>query len=232
MNPRVIVGGREAQAPFSIVILSRNARNLVPCVRALLANEPGLPRDRIVVVDDGAREDAEKELPGIRWVAGVKPFIFARNANLGIEAAGGDVVLLNDDALLMTPQGFTAMAQAARRNPDFGVISAVTNVAGNPAQRPRDIGLREDRDLAFVCVLIPEATWRRVGSLDERYCVDYGVEDKDYCHRVALAGLRIGIFDHCYVDHSSLISTYRSAPRASRSFEGNYRLFREKWGML
>ena len=32
---------------------------------------------------------------------GVKPFIFARNCNLGIRAAGSDdVVLLNDDALL------------------------------------------------------------------------------------------------------------------------------------
>ena len=220
------------EAPFSVVILSKNARNLVACVRAVLANEPRLPRERIIVVDDGAKEGANGDLSGIRWVEGVKPFVFARNANLGINAAGTDAILLNDDALLMTPRGFTSMALAARQNPEFGVISAVTNVAGNPSQLPRDIGLREERDLAFVCVLLPETTWRQIGPLDERYCLDYGVEDKDYCYRVAQEGLKIGIFDHCYVDHSSLVSTYRGDPRASRTFERNYRLFKEKWGVL
>ena len=44
--------------PYKIVILSARAENLVPCVRAIRAQEPDLPADHVVVVDDGARDDA------------------------------------------------------------------------------------------------------------------------------------------------------------------------------
>lgn len=216
---------------YSVVILSREATNLVPCVGAVLANEPDLPRDRIVVVDDGARAEAEPLLPGIRWVEGAQPFIFARNANLGVAATADNAILLNDDALLLTPQGFSALARTAVEHPEFGLLSAVTNVAGNPAQQPAGVGLREDTQVAFVCALIPRSTWERIGPLDERYCLDYGVEDHDYCHRIVQAGLKIGICDSCFVDHAYLRSTYRGAPDASRSFARNYQLFLEKWGL-
>src|ERR1035441_10671726 len=87
-------------AEFSIVIPSRKAENLVPCVQAVLKCEPDLDPSRIIVIDDGARPDAEGALPGVTWIAGVKPFIFARNVNLGIVSVDHDVILLNDDALL------------------------------------------------------------------------------------------------------------------------------------
>ena len=216
---------------FSVVILSENADNLIPCVRAVMANEPDLPPDRIIVVDDGARAVAESKLPGIRWVSGEKPFNFARNANLGVAKSTGTIILLNDDALLLTPGGFSSMCRAAAGNPEFGVISATTNLASNPAQHPRGMGLREDTNVAFVCALIPREAWESIGVLDERYCLDYGVEDRDYCHRIALAGMKVGISDDCFVDHGYLTSSYRGEPHASRSFERNYNLFKEKWGI-
>jgi hypothetical protein len=218
-------------ARYCVVILSRNASNLIPCVRAVLANEPNLPPERIIVVDDGARAQAERDLPGIRWMEGAEPFVFARNANIGIREASDTVILLNDDALLLTPGGFTKMSQVAAENPDFGLISATTNIAFNPAQYPTGTGLREATHAAFVCALIPRDTWEQVGPLDERYCLDYGVEDRDYCHRVSNAGLKVGIYDFCFVDHGYLVSTYRGDPRASRDFSQNYRLFQEKWGL-
>jgi GT2 family glycosyltransferase len=218
-------------AGFSVVILSRDAANLVPCVRAVLANEPELPPERIIVVDDGARAQAEPLLPPIRWIEGVKPFVFARNANLGIAGAPDAAILLNDDALLLTPRGLTSLARAGAQHPEFGAISAVTNVAGNPAQQPANSGLREDPSIAFVCALIPRSTWDRVGPLDERYCLDYGVEDRDYCHRILQAGLKVGIYDFCFVDHAYLRSSFRGDPSAGHSFALNYALFKEKWGL-
>src|SRR5439155_21707726 len=186
---------------------------------------PDLPPERIILVDDGARAAAEELLPGVRWVEGVKPFIFARNANLGIEAAGGDVILLNDDALLFTPRGFSSLAKIGRASPEFAVISAATNIAGNPAQKPSGAGLREERHVAFVCVWIARRSWERIGPLDERYCLDYGVEDRDYCHRVNEAGLKVGIYDCCFVDHACLHSSFRGGPTQGRSFERNWALF-------
>ena len=69
------------------------------------------------------------------------------------------------------------------------------------------------------------------GLLDERYCLDYGVEDRDYCEQVRAAGLKVGVHDGCYVDHGSLVSTFRGDPKTPKSFQQNLALFKAKWGL-
>lgn len=149
--------------------------------------------------------------------------------NLGIREAGeDDVILLNDDALLRTPGGFSILQKAGDENRKFGCIGAVTNVTGQPLQQPLNIGLREVPHIAFICVLIPRRTIDLIGPLDERYCLDYGVEDRDYCEAIARTGLKVGVHDGCFVDHGSLTSTFRGDPRAPRSFARNQELFNQK----
>jgi GT2 family glycosyltransferase len=214
---------------LSVIIPSRTASNLIPCVEAVRQHEP---EARIVIVDDTpdrSLAQVQDWIPAVT-VAGAKPFIYARNCNIGIRAAvNNDVVLLNDDALLETAGGFMAMQRAAELHPDYGVIGAVTNVTGQPLQQPHGVGLREVPHIAFVCVLIPRRTVGRVGLLDERYCLDYGVEDLDYCEACRRAGLKVGVFDHCYVDHGSLTSSFRGDPSTPRSFARNKALFDAKW---
>jgi GT2 family glycosyltransferase len=220
-------------ATFKVVILSGRGANLIPCVQSVLAHEPALPPDSIIVVDDGARADAEAALPGVRWVQGVKPFIYARNTNLGMREAGTDVILLNDDARLLTPYGFTRLAQQAQARPDLGICSAgIQGVIGNPRQlaSPQHQLRLETRRLAFVCVYIPQRVYNRIGSLDERF-TGYGFEDNDYCTRVVASGLQLGIWDGCVVDHSGeLPSTFRTRSDVWDLFQHNRRVFREKWG--
>lgn len=229
---------------FSVIIPSRNASNLVPCVEAVRRAEPTA---EIIVVDDGIawseayqlqiEVTAAAQLSGTmgspavcKVIPGIKPFVFARNVNLGIQACAGDVVLLNDDALLQTPFGFHEMEEASRAHPEFGVISAVTNVVGNLAQRPQDMGLREEpRMVCFVCVYIPRATIDRVGLLDEEF-TGYGFEDDSYCLRTRRAGLKIGIFDDCFVDHSSLKSSFRGSAAVAGDLRHNEAIFRAKYG--
>jgi len=224
---------------FSVIIPSRKAANLEACGNAVRQCEP---HARILIVDDGldlTELDGRSEqhcwmcdLDPMHRIQGVKPFIFARNVNLGIKAAGDDdVVLLNDDALLQTPGGFTALYTHAKEHPEYGIIGAVTNITGQPLQFRQNIGLREVPHIAFVCVLIPRRTIELVGLLDERYCLDYGVEDRDYCEAVTRAGLKVGVYDHCFVDHSKLVSTFRGDPTRPASFKLNAELFREKWGV-
>ena len=214
---------------LSVIIPSRTAANLIPCVEAVRRHEP---EARIVIVDDTPDMSLAALSNGMAvTVKGAKPFIYARNCNLGIRAAGSDdVILLNDDALLESAGGFTVMQRAAELHPEYGIIGVVTNVTCQPLQRPHGIGLREVPNIAFVCVLIPRRTIDRVGLLDERYCLDYGVEDLDYCEACHRAGLNVGVFDHCSVDHSSLTSSFRGDPRAPRSFAKNKALFDAKWG--
>lgn len=192
---------------LSIVIPSRNASNLMSCICAIKARENAR---RIVVVDDGLEwpnAEVKQFVTGSATIVpGGKPFIFSRNANIGIRAAGpDDVILINDDALLRTHGGFSLMHMFGSFQPGFGVLSAKTNRCNH--------GL--PYSLSFVCVLIRRIVFDAIGPLDERFTghIDgemvYGGEDDDYCYRVRRSGMNIGVFDGCVVDHSKLISTFR-----------------------
>jgi GT2 family glycosyltransferase len=228
---------------LSVVIPSKTASNLIPCVEAVRKHEPYA---EIIVINDGidrffygARVLATQKL---RMLDGLKPFIFARNCNIGIEAAGeDDVVLLNDDAILETPGGFTAMQVLTKWRPEVGLVSSSTNLAGNPAQLRHAHG--EVRMLsrptpgnsfptvAFVCVLIPRRTINAVGLLDERF-TGYGFEDNDYCRRINILKQQIAVHDGCYVDHGKLTSTYRGAPTTGGKLEEGRRIYMNKWGSM
>lgn len=237
---------------IAVIIPSKTISNLEPCVQAVRANEPDV---EIVVIDDGvglthrdAFEAFNQRHSRVSVIGGVRPFVFSRNVNLGLRFAltsfsgtnargefvvdpprHDGAVVLNDDAILQTPGGFSLLAQSAAEHPEYGIIAATCNNVGNVNQWPQGIGLREDpRMVCFVAVYIPRTTIETVGLLDERFGSG-GFEDDDYCVRVRRAGLRIGIHDGCYVDHGSLVSTFRGPagpgynPRAAD-------IFREKWG--
>ena len=235
------------QMSFSIVIPSRTWSNLEPCINAVRAAGQN---ERIILVDDGVEWDTRdvngapskfgpRDIPnyfeqklGISVVPGVKPFVFARNCNIGIRAAGDDdVILLNDDALLQDQHGFTRLERACTVDHSVGIIGATTNITGQPLQWRKEVGLRLARHFAFVCVYIPRRTIERVGLLDERYCLDYGVEDRDYCEAVNRAGMTCAVHDFCFVDHGSLVSSFRGDPKTPKGFSQNLKLFQQKWGI-
>lgn len=226
---------------LSVVIPSKTLSNFLPCAEAVRRHEPEAD---IVLVDDGLENMdwlPRPDLMPLFAIPGEKPFIFARNVNGGIGFAGDDdVIVLNDDAILETPGGFSLLQQSAQEHPEFGIISATTNVAGNPEQYRRFTGLREaSRSVAFVCVLIPRRTIATVGLMDERFGGTmpdgrriYGFCDNDMCRRVRNAGLKVGIHDGCYVDHGSLRSTFRGDPHASGDISAAQELYLAKWGDL
>lgn len=212
---------------FAVVVLSRNVTNLAACVAGLRECGETAP---LIVVDDGL---AHRQIEA-SYVDGVRPFIFARNANLGLRAAW-DVAeaafLLNDDAVLASERGFTQLDERARRHPELGLVSAaVTDAVGNLRQKPQHRGLRrEERTLAFVCVWIPKTTWDAIGPLDEAFD-DYGGEDNDWCIRTKAAGLGLAIDDVCIVRHGELPSTFRG--HGARDITAAIRRLQNKWGRL
>lgn len=218
-----------------IVIPSANPVNLVQCIGAIRDCEPQLPPSSIIVVDDGARASAEFALPSVTWIDGVKPFVFARNANRGIAAAGdADVILLNDDARLIVPGGFSDWAAMMQRwHPVVGLASAaIRGVVCNPQQQagatPNPLQI-ETRILAFVCVYLPRAVRAIVGVLDERFD-GYGYDDFDYCTRVRQAGFALGIWGGCVVEHGGdLPSSFRTRPDILELAAHNRALYRAKW---
>jgi GT2 family glycosyltransferase len=220
--------------PFRVVILSAVTRNLKGAVLSVIEHEPLISASEIIVVDDGAREHWDADLPKVTWVQGAKPFIFARNSNLGFAAAGdADVILMNDDARLKTQEGFSRLALVAQSHPEMGVLSAaIDGFVGNIEQMPKSSsGLRQEkRVLAFVCVYIPRETYKAVGPLDEQF-VGYGGDDVDYCDRTLRSGRKMGIVDECVVSHGEVPSTYRSRPDFKALFDQNMELWKKKKGV-
>lgn len=229
---------------FAVIIPSKTKSNLDACIRAIqkheFTTENGAfdPKwlNRIIVVDDGI-EHPRPFSPAVVYVDGESPFIFSRNINAGVRKAielHPDVegfVLCNDDCLLETPKGFTLLHETAKAHPEIGCIGAVTNLTGQPLQRPRGIGLRAVPHIAYVCVYVPRSTFENVQWMDPRYCLDYGVEDRDHCEAIRRAGLLVAVHDSVYVDHGSLTSSFRGDPKTPRSFQQNYALYKEKWGV-
>lgn len=212
-----------------IVIPSQNPKNLVACVETILEKDPAWKSEDFVVVDDGAREEAESLLPGVVWVEGVKPFVFSRNCNLGIRVADDDVLLMNDDALLVTPGGVTLLNEVAKDYRCLGLISGVMDNTGNVRQHPKGTGTVriEPFMVCFVAVRISKVVQEKVGLLDEDFMA-YGFEDDDYCRRVREAGFAIGIFDGCEFNHSHLQSTFRS--KGHQPLAPGLEIFLKKWG--
>ncbi len=216
---------------FKVVIPSASFSNLKGCVESLYENEPEITKDRILVVDDGAKAAAPAEFP-VTWLPGIKPFVFARNVNTAIMRAGGNVFLMNDDARLKTKSGFSALVKTADGIEGCGVVSvAIDGVVGNDNQKPRGDGKvrPEGRVLAFVCVYLPIRTIAEVGLLDERFTA-YGGDDMDYSTRVLRAGKKLSVYDGCVVSHGEVPSTFRSRQDIVSLFEEGKRQYSQKYG--
>jgi GT2 family glycosyltransferase len=230
---------------YSVIIPSRNIGNLTKCVSTLRAmGEVG----RIIVVWDGNTRDTDEwfdsdETKGPLMIdEGRAPFVFARNINIGIRAAGADdVVLLNDDALLQTPAGFLNLRIQAQQYPEFGAIcpSFTPGSVGTPnlVWRGRPSLAEEKVMLVFACVYIPRSTIDKVGLLDERFAVNaggpgsrgYGLEDDDYSLRIRQAHMKLGVYDGVLVDHvpesTGLQSTFRHDPEHPHDVRAHEELF-------
>lgn len=212
---------------FKVVIPSALHENLRECIRSLLKNAPELGRSHLIVVDDGARS-GYPEAP-VTWVTGVKPFVFARNANLGIREGGNhDIVLMNDDATLVTPSGFSKIATFVAKTKGVGVCSsAISGFVGNKRQNPIGKTPRQEKTvLAFVCVYIPRSTLDTIGLLDERF-VGYGADDVDFCRRALRASFDLWVHDGCVVHHGGR-STFRQKSNISELLAINRSLYLKK----
>lgn len=218
--------------PWSVVIPSNSAERLRRCVNSILDRHMLDPKS-IVVVDDGASEGWKADDPKVTFTPGVKPFIYARNVNIGIDYAyPKDVVIIGDDVLVKTPHAFDLLASTSHR-PNAGIISpAIEGVVGNPMQKKITGGaVREShRELCFVCVYIPRHVLQRVGTLDERF-TGYGCEDVDWGWRAQTEGFRLLVDDRVVVLHNEpgMESAFRSKPEISEMAEKAKQLLRDKW---
>jgi GT2 family glycosyltransferase len=238
----------------SIVVLTHD--NVVfthMCLESVLASTPGRALELIVV--DNASTDGTPEYlsalaerdPRLRLILMETNIGFARGVNAAFrEARGTSFVMLNNDTIVAP--GWLARLLSHLRDPSVGLVGPVTNQAPGAARvadayrsygefleaasvRSRmGRGKNVDR-LTLFCAALPRRVYERVGPLDERFEVGM-FEDDDYCLRIAAAGLSCRLAEDVLVHHFGEASFGRLVPDGTWKsvFEGNRRLFEEKWG--
>ncbi len=192
------------------------------------------PNVRKILVRDG-EEIVKPE--GWTTVSGIKPFIYSRNINLGIQQSIGDVLLCNDDVRFLQADTVEQMQDYLKKNPTVGVLSP--KIDGGVSNYLQHVSSAKEGVcsfyLAFVCVLIRREVIEKVGMLDERYA-GYGYDDVDYCRRVFNAGYQFAVTKNVKVKHGHGANTASSS--YSREFgkkQGQIQghaadLYKAKWG--
>jgi GT2 family glycosyltransferase len=187
---------------------------------------PQLDTRKVIVVDDGVSD--RNHFPVMTWIQGIKPFIYARNVNLGIKATEDDIVIMGDDVLVKTPRAFDLLSEH-----DAAIVSpSIDGPVGNIEQS--NLGnetVRESTiELAFICVYITREWWDRIGPLDEDFRY-YGGEDVDWCWRALDAGGRLLIDGRVVVQHNApgMPSAYRSQRGLKKLNDAAIDLLDKKW---
>ncbi len=237
-------------ARVSIVIPLYNKAELTEqCLLAVAQNTGTDPDYEVLAVDNGSTDWTTYLLHAfegdIRVVRNDQNLGFARACNQGIEAAGGEyVVLLNNDTVPQ-PGWLAALVRLADSDPGIGVVGArllypgtgkvqhagLEMIEGMPEHVYRGVAgddprVLVQRDLDMVtgaCMLVRRALFTELGGLDTNYV--NGVEDVDFCLRARQAGYRVVYCPDCVVEHHE----GASEGRFDRVRE-NLRRFQQQWG--
>lgn len=198
--------GSPARKRYAVVVPNRYpelAEKFIASVRATHEEMPDM-----VVVRDG--HDATFG-NGIKVIDAPQPFIFARNANLGIQYWGSrDVFLCNDDIELVEPDTFPILHAISHIYGRCGMLSPL--IKGGVGNRVQDYYAKDEvwkdwpeempveSTLCFPCVLLRRRMINAIGLLDENF-TGYGMEDMDYSIRAYRAGFWGMVTRTCHVVH-------------------------------
>jgi len=195
--------------PVTIVTLTRFPEIFERLAASVNRCEP--TRRRIVVTSGFAAIDPRWRNYGWEIIEGEEPFRFARNANLGIMAAGtDDVFLVNDDVQLLMPLiDHLAAAPFAITTPQ--VIGGINNrLASAHTQMSGGGWVQSLEPIPFVSVLLRRKMLQQVGLLDEGF-PGYGGEDVEYCDRAQEHGFAMGVVAGVPVKHGYGDKLYSSS---------------------
>ena len=188
----------------------------------------------------------------VNWIG---KFNYSAINNFGVQQAvtGEYIILLNNDIEVITPDWIEQMLMFAQRTdvgavgamlyyPDetiqhAGVILGVGGVAGHSHKNfnrgsygymSRATIVQNLSAVTFACVMIPRHVWDEVGGLDESFAVAFN--DVDMCMRIRKAGYLIVWTPYAELYHyESKSRGLEDTPEKKKRFEGEVKLFQERW---
>jgi GT2 family glycosyltransferase len=203
------------------------------------------PNFEIIVLDNGDMPDdlAEALKPlDIRLMSFTGQFNLSRKLNLGAFAAKGEqLILLNDDVEVLTPDWIESMLEYSQWN-DVGAVGAqllfpndtqqhngVTVLNGNPGhpfyQFPKDhpgyyFSSQVHRNWSAVtgaCMMTRAQVFREIGGFSEQFPLNYN--DVDYCLKLLSRGMRIVYTPYAKLYHHEAASKLGLEPRELAAFK-------------
>jgi GT2 family glycosyltransferase len=236
--------------PASVVVLSYNTRDLTLACLARFVPDLSPAGWQIIVVDnasaDGTVAAVRRAFPGVEVIAAAANRGYAAGNNLGLTAARGEVIILLNSDVIVTPATLTALVDRLAQQPDVGAISAGLRTPSGAAQahafgRDPTLGVLLRRNLARLwgrrepeqwdvdhpitvdwvsgaCLAVHAAAITQAGLLDERFFLYF--EDVDWCRRLRAAGWRVVYDPTVTVTHlggASQTQTIGGSPHYNRS---------------
>ncbi len=254
-RPRALLAAASLPRGVTVVIPSRNGKELLARLLPEVARQIGSMAGEIIVVDngsdDGTADFLRQAYPNIAIEQSAAPLSFARAVNTGIHKARySHVCLLNND-MLVEEGFFTALLAAFETIP--GLFCATAQIFFPPGQRreetgkavmpsasdrkPADFPVRCDlpipgEDLSYVlygsggCSLYDTAKVTALGGMDEAYQPAY-VEDLDIGFRAWQHAWPSVFVAGARVEHRHRATTsrYFSSEYLDRTLELNYLRF-------
>ncbi len=254
-TPRLPVFTRSiTKGMTSIVILTFNQHEYTKkCIQSIRKHTPE-PHE-IVFIDNGSTDGTVKwlnkmaaENENYSVIENSDNLGFARGCNQGIEASGGEFILLLNNDVVVSDGWLSGMLECHRHAPDAGIVGPMTNNISGPQRvssedyrsieyldeyakkfrdkhRHRRIPLR--RIVGF-CMLFTRELVEKTGLLDETFGTG-NFEDDDLCLRAALEGFRNYIAGDVFIHHFGSRSFLGNKLDYGGIMSGNRKLIEKKW---
>jgi len=238
----------------SIIIPTRNNRKLLQNAIESISSHTDYTRYEILVVDNGSTEPGTVEYlasppPGCQVLRWNDRFNYSAINNMAARHAQGEQLLfLNDDVEVISPDWLTAMLEHAER-PEVGAVGArllyqdgriqhagvvvgINQGAANAFRRrsgdaasPRLAELvREASAVTGACMMVRRRVFDEVGGFDETLPVIFN--DVDLCLRIRHRGYAV-----LYTPHAQLYH-YEGSTRGRRDPKRDREVFQERWAHL
>lgn len=192
--------------PFTvdIGIVTWNRRALTErCIESVLRTA-GHPL-RLFVADNGSSDGTREYLRGL-YEQGVMRRLLLFDRNYGVAPASNSLwefsdakffLKLDNDVETLREGWLAEMVGICVRNPEVGLLAFSFQKQLYNKQFPLnqlsggDTVQDPDMTLNGACLMIPRATWHRLGFWCEDYDAPYGEEDAEYCQRAHLLGIKM-----------------------------------------
>jgi len=220
------------------------------CINAILENTQDA---EIIIIDNGSSPPYKPPFSGFIETTLIRNETntgFPHAVNQGIAAARGDIIILLNNDVIVSPHSLNRLSNWLD---SFDIVGPTTNYCAG-MQRVQISGYQNKEELdkqvellfessqgegeevnwiIGFCMAFKKAVWEQVGDFDESLWPCTG-EEIDFCYRAREKGVKIGIARDIYVHHEGSV-TFQDMEDAgqieyAKLCERNNEHLAEKWG--